>query len=50
MRGCHCCRKIHAFKNIMKKIYSGFVMLHPEKCFVESTKISIGPYLNEKLC
>ena len=22
---------------------------HPEKCFVESTKISIGPYLNEKL-
>ena len=25
-------------------------ILHPEKCFVESTKISIGPYLNEKLC
>ena len=24
--------------------------LHPEKCFVESTKISIDPYLNEKLC
>ena len=24
--------------------------VHPEKCFVESTKISIGPYLNEKLC
>ena len=23
---------------------------HPEKCFVESTKISIDPYLNEKLC
>ena len=25
-------------------------ILYPEKCFVESTKISIGPYLNEKLC
>ena len=24
--------------------------IHPEKCFVESTKISIDPYLNEKLC
>ena len=28
--------------------FDGFT--HPEKCFVESTKISIGPYLNEKLC
>ena len=28
----------------------GLSYVHPEKCFVESTKISIGPYLNEKLC
>ena len=25
-------------------------LLRPEKCYVESTKISIGPFLNEKLC
>ena len=25
-------------------------VIHPEKCFVESTKISIDPYLNEKIC
>ena len=36
--------KIDKFKK------SGFLSIHPEKCFVESTKISIGPYLNEKLC
>ena len=27
-----------------------FMVVHPEKCFVESTKISINPYLNEKPC
>ena len=26
------------------------IKVHPEKCFVESTKVSIDPYLNEKLC
>ena len=25
-------------------------MVHPEKCFVGSTKISIDPYLNKNFC
>ena len=35
-------------KNKGKIMHHGYI--HTEKCFVESTKISIGPYLNEKLC
>ena len=39
--------EIQHAKTEKKKKYK---TVHPEKCFVESTKISIGPYLNEKLC
>ena len=38
------------FKMIGLKKFALSTIAHPEKCFVESTKISIDPYLNEKLC
>ena len=43
--------KIHVHKNTIHTLKTLFKShLHPEKCFIELTKISIDPYLKEKIC